>query len=428
MPYNYDMRGAIFAIFIHWAAGTWTPWESRTFRPWRSVVPKAAQPVPPVPQATADGEGFPPQDFTEAPQHGEDDKIFRDKLSKYQPASWNTDVEAHADGLIQHIQKAMKEHLPLRQTGAKHIYVPDEVWQLRLQKLLCRQKCKVVRRQIGRESLRQCLRAWKGAHEQDEDIVAYNYGITLRCHQVKWYCGFVTLKRQMRKALQLSKNVFMQRSLETIDANTAASDLLRMLKPFIGPTNLKQQKKKPLPMVGDADQQPCVLPNEALAVWISFFQHMEGGRRVTPDQLRRDWIADLHELRQEEFELDMQDFPTLVDMEIALRRVPSRKAKGPDDIPGEICHFHADVLAVQMYTQLMKMALHGQEPLLYKGGTSPPTKAKGTPAKWPLFDHSLCHHTSANPSTAVFGSIRHRPTSIFCKPNSWEVAGKSRYN
>ena len=75
-----------------------------------------------------------------------DDKAFRTQLSRYEPADWQTDVEAHADGLINHIQQAMTAHIPRRQNDAKKIYVTDDVWQLRLQKLQCRQKCKAVRR------------------------------------------------------------------------------------------------------------------------------------------------------------------------------------------------------------------------------------------------------------------------------------------
>ena len=342
-----------------------------------------------------------------------DDQTFRDQLRQYQTANWHTDVEKHAEGLVQHIQNAMKQHLPLKQNGAKKVYITDEIWQLRLQKLLCRQKCKLVRRQLGRESLRSCFQAWKHPHARVDAYADqnYNYGTTLRCHQVKWFCGFATLRKQMRKALQSSKNDFIQKSLNNVDDKTAASDLLRMLKPFIGPTNLKQQKKKPLPLIRDADQQPCVLPNEALAVWISFFQNMEGGRRVTADQMRQEWIADLSDLRQQEFALAMKEFPTLVDMEIALRRVPSRKAKGPDDIPGEICHFHADVLAVQMYTQIMKIALHGQEPLLYKGGRLIPAyKGKGDPSQVASFRSLL---VSSHLGKSIHRSIRQHQAQAY---------------
>ena len=305
---------------------------------------------------------------------------FRNELMNYKPSQWQTDAEAHAGGLIQHLQHAMKEHLPRQKSQAKKIYVTDEVWQMRLQKLLCRQKCKALRRQIGRESMTQCWRAWKGDASQHSCNEIFNYGTTLRCSQVKSYSNFIQLRNRLKSELKKAKQQILHKHLETLDERTPASDLLRMLKPFIGPTNMKKQKKKPLPIIHDEDQQPCTLPNEALAVWIRFFQNMEGGQRVSMEHLRRDWLEDLQQLRQQEFKIDLEELPTLVDMELALRRVPSRKARGPDDIPGEICHFHADILAVNMYTQMMKIAIHGQEPLIYKGGKlTPAYKGKGDP-------------------------------------------------
>eukprot|EP00435_Cladocopium_sp_Y103_P042689 s3102_g11.t2 len=74
----------------------------------------------------------------------------------------------------------------------------------------------------------------------------------------------------------------------------------------------------------------------------------------------------------------MQELPTLTDVEIAYRRVPAGRARGPDQIPGEICHLHANVMAAQSFGQLMKLVLHGQEPLRFKGGClTPAWKGKG---------------------------------------------------
>jgi len=303
---------------------------------------------------------------------------FTQALHEYQPAAWCTDVEKHANGLVRHLQETMKTHLPQQHGRAKKVYVTEEIWQMRVTKLHFRQKCKMLRRQIGRESLASCFQAWRLGTEQPHLEEVFNYGSTLRCLQLKFVCGLHQLKQQMRRALQSSKHQIMNQCLASLDERTAASDLLRTLKPFIGPTNMKQQKKQTLPLIHDAEQQPCTLPTEAMGVWISFFQHMEGGQRVSLEQLREDWIQDLHSLRQEECHVSISEVPTLVDMEIALRRVPNHKARGPDDIPGEVCHLHADFLAVNMYTQMMKVAIHGQEPLLYKGGRLVPAyKGKG---------------------------------------------------
>lgn len=43
-----------------------------------------------------------------------------------------------------------------------------------------------------------------------------------------------------------------------------------------------------------------------------------------------------------------------------LKRIPKGKARGPDGIPGGLCHHQA--------AQLLKVCVHGHEPLEYKGG------------------------------------------------------------
>ena len=303
---------------------------------------------------------------------------FKAALQEYRPAEWHEDAESHAKGLVQHLQKTMKQHLPQNHSRAKKVYVTEDIWQMRAHKLTLRQTCKLLRRQIGREGLFQCFHAWRCGHKTTHHEETFNYGTTLRCLQVKHVCSLHRLKLRMRRALQISKTHIMNQCLDNLEGHTAASDLLRVLKPFIGPTNPKQQKKKQLPLIHDADHKPCTLPTEALGVWISFFQHMEGGQRVSHDQLRLEWVQELRNLRQEDCTIPISEVPSLVDLEIALRRVPSRKARGPDEIPGEVCHLHADFLAVNMYTQLMKVAIHGQEPLLYKGGRLVPAyKGKG---------------------------------------------------
>eukprot|EP00438_Fugacium_kawagutii_P021317 Skav200338 [mRNA] locus=scaffold26:74302:77901:+ [translate_table: standard] len=96
---------------------------------------------------------------------------------------------------------------------------------------------------------------------------------------------------------------------------------------------------------------------------------MEGGRRISKTQQRKIWIDNLAELRAvNPFVLSSAELPSLVDLELALRRVSCHKATGLDGIPGEMCRFHAPTLAKASYTQLMKLTLHGQESLEHKGG------------------------------------------------------------
>ena len=51
-----------------------------------------------------------------------------------------------------------------------------------------------------------------------------------------------------------------------------------------------------------------------------------------------------------------------------MRHIPKGKARGLDGIPGELCHHQAAAIARVLYAQLLKVCVHGQEPLAFKGG------------------------------------------------------------
>ena len=58
--------------------------------------------------------------------------------------------------------------------------------------------------------------------------------------------------------------------------------------------------------------------------------------------------------------------------------IPRGKAHGPD-LPGELCHHHPALVARLLYPLLLKVLLHGNEPLSFKGGLllTPAFKGKG---------------------------------------------------
>eukprot|EP00435_Cladocopium_sp_Y103_P011666 s1008_g3.t1 len=313
---------------------------------------------------------FNPQSFTSVD--------FKKALNLFQPAAWTVDAEEHEAKFESYLHQTMRHHLPAARTAAKKLYVTDEIWALRNQKLVLRKTCQNLRKKLALESLRTCFLAWTSPDPLQSTAEIFNYGTTLRCYQLKYFSGFCSLKKRMRQLLQKSKSQFLAEALAPVADRAPASELLRVMKPFIGPTNPKKQKRKTLPLIYNQDQQPCATPEDALNTWVTFFQQMEGGIRIEPAELRRMWIHDLAKFSQTSFDIDMQELPSLTDVEVAFRRVPAGRARGPDHIPGEVCHLHAPIMAAQIFSQLMKIVIHGQEPMRFKGGClTPAWKGKG---------------------------------------------------
>lgn len=157
--------------------------------------------------------------------------------------------------------------------------------------------------------------------------------------------------------------VHFVKRIENINNKTPASDILRRLRPFVGPSHPKKFKHKPLPLVRDEEGRVCTHPNEAPGVWVRFLQDMECGCRMSFQDLRNQCVAELMAFRNDELQQDLHELPSLTDLEFALRRVPCGRSCGPDGIPGELCHHFPVEIAKHLYPQLLKIMLHGQEPL-----------------------------------------------------------------
>lgn len=121
-------------------------------------------------------------------------------------------------------------------------------------------------------------------------------------------------------------------------------------------------------MLDKSQGESCRTPEEARDQWIKFFADMEGGQRQTLEQLRGDWIDTLEKEDQPGFVIHASSLPTLVDLELAFRKVACGKAIGPDEVPGEVCHYAPAACARANFSALWKLALFGHEALCYKGG------------------------------------------------------------
>ena len=107
----------------------------------------------------------------------------------------------------------------------------------------------------------------------------WSFQCTWKCQLIRLIAHFHRLSRQLRCAIRQAKQTHLERVIDELSSNAAASDILHHLRPFIGPTNLKKLKAKALPMVKQADGTACETHDQARDRWIQFFGQMEGGRR-----------------------------------------------------------------------------------------------------------------------------------------------------
>lgn len=210
--------------------------------------------------------------------------------------------------------------------------------------------------------------AWRRHGDARLAQEAQQYDISLQCALVSAHAHLYVKSKQLKILLQQAKQKALHEKLLDITSSTPAAEVLRSLCSFTGPTNPKKAKKRQLPFVRDSEGTVCSSPTSALNTWTQFFQNMEGGTRMTMQRLRSIWTEEIARFQQKTYDGKLDNFPTLTDLELALRRIPRGKARGPGGIPGELCHWHPAAIARLLYPQLLKIMIHGHEPLAFKGG------------------------------------------------------------
>jgi hypothetical protein len=137
---------------------------------------------------------------------------------------------------------------------------------------------------------------------------------------------------------------------------------------------------------------------------------MEGGQRQSFSELRQDWIRNRRETAPEPFQVQAHELPTLVDLEVAFRRVACGKT-GPDRISGETCHYAPEKCAKANFATMWKLCLFGHEALMHKGGLLVQAyKGKGDPKQCSSFRSLLI---SSHIGKAVHRTLRTHQAEVF---------------
>ena len=310
-------------------------------------------------------------------RHGNMTKFDRNKIKTaeldvnfdcYQPLPWTANIEEQVQHLNQFLQETLCSQCPKPKRGLKKSFISDEVWKMRASKLRHHRQLKNIQKQSRNELLTRIFLLWAHRLPRDRQAQSECYHNTLIIHGLKAGVSLHQTARLLRSALSTSKRQEVKEAIHRLPEDSASSTILNTLKPIIGPTNPKLRRVTPLPMVLNEQGTPCTTPDELCQRWADFFGAMEGGERVSEQELRADWIAHLNAFMQMTIQLSPEDVPSLTDLEFAFRRLRSGKAVGDDEVPPELCHSFPTRMARATYTQLLKLCVHGQETLQHKGG------------------------------------------------------------
>ena len=336
------------------------------------------------------------------------------QLQNHSVQPWNCSVDVHFDDLQEHFLTCLSKSCPRTKQFRKKPYLTEALWQCRSDKILTRRKLKEAKKLLIRETLARIFQAWRTRDTQDASPVlalSFNFGTTLRCSLLKLLVKFVKVSKQLAKGLRQSKFEHLHQRLEQLPAEASAGQIQHLLKPFIGPSSKLRQGMPPLPTIRNQQGELCHRRQDTIDRWVEHFAAIEGGERISMDELHSKWAHNLACLSSEECRLPIQEIPTRVELEFALRQMKDGKASGPDVIPSEICRHFPGPVASQIYTLLLKSAIQGQEPLLLKGGVALPIW-KGKKAK----DTCNAYRSillSSNIGKAIHKTMRMKQTQVY---------------
>ena len=293
-----------------------------------------------------------------------------DVLQSIAPTPWTSDIGTQVDDFNSHIHRWLQQGHAHTAIDVKKPYIDAEIWTLRTHKLQAGRAVKHINRQLKLHCLRTVFSHWrsKPGHICEQEENPLTPPADLLCRAVAATARLCVKCWQLRWQLKTAKQRALQECLDSIPSNADANCILRAIKPHVGPSNPKKQKRSALPMVGRLDGNLCCTATEALDRWIEHFMLMEGGQRLDREQQHQLWREGLADLQADSIDLHWDQLPSLLDMEVACRGVALGKATGPDGVPSDALHRFAPQMAKLLYPQLLKLCLHGQEALIHKGG------------------------------------------------------------
>ena len=125
----------------------------------------------------------------------------------------------------------------------------------------------------------------------------------------------------------------------------------------------------PFPVVELEDGSVAGDHDQAQARWVRHFSSLEDGGPTTPTALVSACRARQADRDLSDLSLDHKVVPTRALLEDCLRRSPTGRAQGNDQIPADLLHLQANSLSLPLFQVALKASFRLAEPIQWKGGS-----------------------------------------------------------
>ena len=292
---------------------------------------------------------------------------------------WSMDVDAHWAGMRQHLQIGAANQFPRQKRKPRQLYFSERTWKLLCDRKDLRQQHREIHRSIQRHLLRMVFEVWrsKGECEAQNKLVDWDLAL-LRQQAAVIMEARCNIDAKFRACKKQDWKDWVQEQLDRkiSTANHFPNDaLFKILQPKKMIAKHAGKLNKPMPGYKDMEGEWKFSRSDIASAWQRQFAEVENAHTVTFQELmgKSEPVCIQRQVRH------LQEIPTLLDVEKALRRLDTTKAPGLDGLGAELFQGHVAQAARRIYPMVLKMGLRCQGvPELTGGWLLPLFKGRGS--------------------------------------------------
>ena len=286
---------------------------------------------------------------------------------------WDTNVHEHCAAITVHLQEELKRRFPVQKRQMRKDYLTAETTQVH--RAMGSLKCRLRHRcQAMRWTLMRCvIQQWREVNGQGcrtqglAERLRGSWMSDLRTNIALGAWHVKQLAQRLRWLCRRDKADFLRTLADEI-GHAPIQDVQTACRRLLQPRKKRSAGNRPLPCLQRSDGSICTSPQEALECWREHFAALEAGELVKPSDLAYRCVADQRSRAGPE-QIAAEHWPTLREVEQALRQVAPDRAAGPDGLPTRLCKTFCNTLSVKLFPFILKTVALSCEAIGHKGGT-----------------------------------------------------------
>ncbi|CAE7931567.1 unnamed protein product, partial [Symbiodinium necroappetens] len=283
------------------------------------------------------------------------------------PVSWDTNVSDHASILAEYLYTSLAEAFPLKARRMRLSFLSAETSTLHAHAAALRHALRGRLEALRLARLRCAFLAWRSPAGCYASLFQGRW-LRQLCHVIAALSDRISVVgKRLRRFCRADKRRHVD-SLADQLGQARQGEVHIVLKRLLRPKKFRRRGPAPLPKLKTADGRMCTTQEQVVETWRKHFSDLEGGVRVSVQELVDFGIASQRQTGAMEV-LQAAEVPDLVKLAATFRDVNPQKACGPDMIPPSLCRGFASQMSVLFYPVLLKTLAYISEPIGMKGGS-----------------------------------------------------------